>query len=243
MVKLAIQNEEFAQTALTPDEMNTFMGQLKELWYYPWSFERQFIWGKLPVVQVAAEAAKNSLDELKFGGFNAGNAEIGFSPIRPGHVGLVNGTVPEADNVWKWKHDTVKEANAVGFENWIHSPTTATTAYNIPEELFIYPMYILEENCSPKIQTVKMTIGRTNILNYDVRGSRLRDYQSGTNLIPLPTTFWLPEMDVLVALGFKYTGVTEPRLGGFTFGKGFILDATSYAASTNTVSTTTTAST
>lgn len=243
MVKLAIQNEEFATTALTSEEMNTLQAQWNDIFIPPWSFERQFIQLRWQTVQDAVSAAKNSLDELKFGGFNAGNSELAISMIRPGHVGLVNGNVPEANNVWKWKHDTVKEANAVGFENWIHSPTTATTAYTLPEELFIYPMYIVEENCSPKIQTVKMDIGRTNILYYDARACRLRDYQTGINLIPLPTTFWLPEMDILIALGFKESGVTEPRLGGFTIGKGFFMSATSYAANTNTIATTTTAST
>lgn len=242
MVRLAIQNEEFAQTDLTPEEMALFIGQYNDLYTPCWNFERQFINSKLETVKLFAAVAKNALDELKFGGFNCGNSEIGISPIRPGHVGLVNGAVPEADNVWKWKHDTRKEANAVGLENWIHSPTTATTPFTISDHYAVYPMYIVEENACPKIQTIKMDIGRTNILHYDVRAARLRDYQTGTNLIPLPTTFWIKNMDVLVALGFMYSGVTEPRLGGFTVGEGSFLSATSYAAATNGVTTTTTAS-
>lgn len=237
MVKLAIQNEEFAETELTSDELSTLQGQWRELFAPPWSFERQYIQGKWNTVLSAVKAAKNSLDELKFGGFNCGSSEIGITPIRPGHVGLVNGTVPEANNVWKWKHDTVRMAQNTGLENWIHSPTTATTAFTLNQDEFVYPMYIVEENCSPKIQLIKMDIGRTNILFYDVTASRLRDYQTGINLTPLPTTFWLPEMDVLVALGFKFAGVTEPRLGGFTIARGSFLNATNYAASTNTVAT------
>ncbi len=242
MVRLAIQNEEFAQTDLTPDEMNLLVGQWNDLYIPSWGFERQFIGSKFETVKLFAAVAKNALDELKFGGFNCGNSEIGISPIRPGHVGLVNGAVPEADNVWKWKHDCRKEANTVGLENWIHSPTTATTAFNIATTYAVYPMYIVEENACPKIQTIKMDIGRTNILHYDVRAARLRDYQTGTNLIPLPTTFWLKNMDVLVALGFLAPGVTEPRLGGFTIGQGAFLNATSYAANTNQVAVTVTAS-
>lgn len=243
MVRLAIQNEEFAETQLSTEEMNILSGQWKELFAPPWSFERSYIQGKWDTVMKAVQAAKNSLDELKFGGFNCGSSEIGMSPIRPGHVGLVNGTVPEANNVWKWKHDTIKMAQGTGLENWIHSPTTATTAFTLHEDEFIYPMYIVEENCSPKIQLVKMDIGRTNILFYDVAASRLRDYQTGINLIPLPTTFWLPEMDVTVALGFKFDGCTEPRLGGFTIAKGSFLNSTNYVASTNSVTTETVSST
>jgi len=84
-------------------------------------------------VQTALEVAKNSLDEITFGGMNCGNGEIGFTMIRPGHVGLVNGAVPESNNVWAWKHDCVKIVNAFGFENWIHNPTAATTTFSVNE--------------------------------------------------------------------------------------------------------------
>lgn len=243
MAVLEIQNATFAETALTAEETSLWESQWKDLFMPPWSFERQFVQTRKHIVDAGIRAAKNALDEKKFGGLNAASSELGISTIRPGHVGLVNGTVPEADNVWKWKHDVIKAAYGVGFENWIHSPTTATTAYSLPEELFIIPLYIVEENCSPRIQTVKLDIGRSNILYYDVTACRLRDYQTGINLIPLPTTFWAPELDVTVGLQHKMNGTTEPRLGGFAIGEGWFLDATTYQASTNTVAITQTAAT
>lgn len=235
MAELVIQNATFAETELTPQELITWNTQWAELFMPPWSFERQFINTRKSIVLQGIQAGKNALDEKKFGGINAANSEIGISMIRPGHVGLVNGVDPEADNVWKWKHDCKKIARAVGLENWIHSPVAPTTAYSVPKDAFIIPLYIVEENCSPRIQLIKMDIDRSNILYYDVCASRLRDYQTGLNLIPLPTTFWAPEVDVTVALGFKMNGSTEPRLGGFTVALGQFLDATNYAASTNTV--------
>lgn len=241
MVVLAIQNATFAETELTGEEQAIFDAQWRSLFCPPWSFERQFINSKMDVVHAGVRAAKNALDERKFGGLNAASSELGISMIRPGHVGLVNGNVPESNQVWKWKHDCVKATNAVGFENWIHSPTTATTAFSVHQDSFIIPLYIIEENCCPRIQTIKMDIGRANILYYDVAASRLRDYISGTNLIPLPTTFWAPEIDVLVRLQHKMNGTTEPRLGGFTVAEGQFLDASTYIASTNTVATQTTA--
>lgn len=242
MVKLSIQGEDFAETALTSEEMALLQEQWRELFMPPWSLERQYINSKWDNVVRAVQVAKNALDELTFGGFNCGNSEIGFGMIRPGQVGLVNGAVPEANNVWKWKHDTLRAANAVGFENWIHSPTTATTAFATHEDSFFYPMYIIEEQANAKIMTVKMDIGRTNILHYDVCACRIRDYNTGLNLTPLPTTFWLPQMDILVALDFKQAGTTEPRLGGICVAKGSFLNSTHYIASTNTVATQTTAS-
>lgn len=242
MVKLTIQNEDFAETALTSEEMALLTEQWRELFMPPWSLERQFINSKWDNVIRAVQVAKNALDELTFGGFNCGNSEIGFGMIRPGQVGLVNGAVPEANNVWKWKHDTLRAANAVGFENWIHSPTTATTAFAVNEDSFFYPMYIIEEQANAKIMTVKMDIGRTNVLHYDVCACRIRDYNTGLNLTPLPTTFWLPQMDILVALDFKQAGTTEPRLGGICVAKGSFLNSTHYIAATNTVATQATAS-
>jgi len=242
MVQLAVQNETFAETALTPEEANIWRVQFKELFYPPWSYERQFLASRMGVIEQGIQAAKNALEEKKFAGFNCADGELGISPIRPGHVGLVESAACEANNVWKWKHDCVKAANGVGFENWIHSPASATTAYQIPTDAFIMPLYILEENCSPRIQTVKMDIGRADILYYDVCASRIRDYTSGINLIPLPTTFWSPKQDVLVALQHKMNGTTEPRLGGFTVALGSFLDAATYIASGATVTTQTTAS-
>lgn len=242
MVELAIQNATFAETQLTPEEQKLWTDQWNELFMPPWSYERQFINTKRSIVEAGIRAAKNALDERKFGGLNAANSEIGISAIRPGQVGLVNGADPESNNVWKWKHDCIKEAYNVGLENWIHSPTSPTTSFAVNEDSFFIPLYIVEENCSPRIQTVKLDIGRSNILHYDVTACRLRDYQSGMNLIPLPTTFWGPEVEVKVALGFKMNGTTEPRLGGFCIAEGQFLDATSYAASTHTVTPISTAS-
>lgn len=243
MVVLAVQNETFAETELTPEEMGILKAQWAELFHPPWSYERQFVNQRWDLVVQLIQASKNALEEKKFGGFNCGNSELGISAIRPGHVGLVNGAVPEANNVWEWKHDCIKAAQGVGFENWIHSPTTATTALTIHEDECVIPLYVVEENCAPKIITIKMDIGRTNILYYDVAACRIRDYTSGVNLIPLPTTFWGPEIDVLVALAHKNIGKTEPRLGGFTVALGSFLDSTYYTASANTIVTGTAAAT
>jgi len=245
MVVLGIQNATFAETALTTEEQTLWETQYNDLFFSPWSFERQYVNSKKTVVDAGIRAAKNALDEKKFGGLNCADSELGITTIRPGQVGLVNGATPEADNVWKWKHDCIKQAQGVGFENWIHSPAAGapTTSFATPEEAFYIPLYIHEENCSPRIQTVKLDIGRANILYYDVAACRMRDYISGTNLIPLPTTFWAPEMDVKVALGFKMNGTTEPRLGGFCVALGSFLDATYYTASSNSVVAGTTAST
>lgn len=243
MVKLAIQNEDYAQTSLTPGEMDLLTKQWKDMFLPMWSMERTYINSRWGLVQGFIEAAKNALDELAFGGFNAGNQEIGISAIRPGHVGLVESAACESNNVWAWKHDCLGIVNAVGLENWIHSPAGATTAFQISDHEAVFPMYIVEENCSPKIQVVKMDIGRTNVLHYDVAACRMSDAANGgLTLIPLPTTFWLPNADVFMALGFKRAGFVEPRLGGFTIGEGVFLNATNYIASTNTVTTQTVAS-
>lgn len=235
MVVLGIQNATFAETALTGEEEAIFNAQWASLFCAPWSFERRFVDSKMNVVKAGLRAAKNALNERKFGGLNGANSELGLTPIRPGQVGLVNGNNPESNNVWKWKHDCVKATNGVGFENWIHSPTSPTTAFAVNDDSFFIPLYIFEENCSPRIQTIKMDIGRANILYYDVTMSRIRDYVSGMNIIPLPTSFWAPDMDVLIALQHKMNGTTEPRLGGFCVAEGQFLNASTYIASTNTV--------
>lgn len=247
MVFLAVQNEDFAETKLTAKEMGLFTAQWNELFLPSWNLERRYINEKLnSVVLPGIQAAKNALDEKTFGGFNAGNNEIGISPIRPGHVGLVHSAtivVAEADQVWRWARNTAAPGYNVGYENWIHSPTTATTSFQVYRDEFVLPMYIVEEAASPKIQSVKLNIGRTDILYYDVAANRIRDNVTGISLIPLPTTFWLPETDALIALQCTCAGTIAPRLGGFTVALGSFLDGTTYTISTNTVNPSTVAAT
>lgn len=241
-VYLSIQKEEFATSELTPEEKRLFEEQFNDLFYPPWSLERQFILSRKDFVLKGIEAAKHKLDELTFGGFNAGANELGISPIRPGHVGLCHDgtyTNAEADNTWKWIKNASAPSYNTGFDGWIHSPSSDTTAFTVHKDSFIIPLYIVEESASPKLQCVKIDVGRSDILYYDVRGSILRDEQTGISLIPLPKMFWGPNVDVFVSVQAKEAGTLELRLGGFTVAKGTFLDATVYQPDGNTVKTAT----
>lgn len=237
-VKLAIQNEEFTTTPLTDRERALFEEQFAELFYPPWSLEREYILSKKDVVIAGIEAAKNALGDKTFGGFNAQANEIGISPIRPGHVGLCHDgtyTNAEADNTWKWIKNAAAPSYNTGFDTWIHSPTSDTTAFTVHKDCFIIPLYIVEESASPKLQTIKIDVGRSDILYYDVSACRIRDNRTGISLIPLPTTYWGPNTDVLVAVQAKESGTLDIRLGGFTVALGTFLDATVYQPDGNTV--------
>jgi len=237
-IKLGIQNEEFATTPLTPEERALFEEQWRELFHPPWSLERQFLETKKDVVIRGIECAKNALEDKTFGGFNAGANEIGISPIRPGHVGLCRDgtyTNAEADNTWKWVKTVPAPSYNTGYEAWIHSPTDDTTAFTIHKNSFIIPLYIVEESASPKLQTIKIDVGRSDILYYDCSACRIRDERSGISLIPLPTTYWGPSTDVLVSVQPKEAGTLELRLGGFTVALGTFLDASVYQPDGNTV--------
>jgi len=237
-VRLAIQKEEFATTPLTPDERELFEAQYAELFFPPWSVERRFIDSRKDKVLQALEVAKNALDDRRFGGINAGDNEIGMSVIRPGHVGLCRDgtyTNAEADNTWRWVKTASAPGYNTGFDTWIHSPTHDTNPFVVHKDCFIFPMYIVEESASPKLQTIKINVGRTDILYYDVSACRLRDPQTGISLIPLPTMYWGPNTDVKIAVQAKEAGTLEIRLGGFTFALGSFLDATTYQPDGNTV--------
>lgn len=240
-IKLAIQNESFGTEPLTPDEAKLFQQQWNELFHPPWSLERRYINSKMDVVRRGVEAAKEALEEKRFGGFNCGSNELGISPIRPGHVGLVGGTYSKADNKWKWDDASTESGNGTGFEALVCSPETATTAFSVHEDSFIIPLYLVEEAANPKIQTVKLDIGRSDVLYYDISACRIKDATNGISLAPLPTTFWGPSVDVTMTVQTKAAGQVEARIGGFTVALGTFLDASTYDADTNTVSTETTA--
>jgi len=236
-IKLTVQDAEFAYTPLTAAERDLFNKQFIDLFYPPWSLERQFITSRMNFVIDGIQAAKRALKDKTFGGFNASAGEIGITPIRPGHVGLCHDdtyTNAEADNTWRWINNASKPSYNTGFDTWIHSPTSDTTAFTVNKDSFIIPMYIVEESASPKLQTLKIDIGRSDILYYDVSAARFRD-NTGISLIPLPKMFWPPETDVLIAVQAKEAGTLDIRLGGFTVALATFLDATVYQPDGNTV--------
>lgn len=239
MVDLDVQHESFAETALTPGEMELFDAQWNALFFPPWSFEREFINTRKAQVDQGVRAAKNALDEKNFGGFNAGANEIGISTIRPGQVGLCRSgadTNAEGDNTWVWtrRNGTVPAYNAA-YDCWIHSPNTVATALTLHKDQFVIPLYIVEQSTSPKLQTVKIDIGRSDILYYDCAANQIRDARAGLSLYPLPTTFWGPEISVLISIQTKVAGALELRLGGFCVALGTFLNASTYNGSTHTI--------
>jgi len=238
MVDLDVQHESFAETALTQKEMELFNAQWKDLFFPSWSLERELINSRRAVVDQGVRAAKNALDERNFGGFNSGANEIGISTIRPGQVGLAGdgSSNEEGDNTWLWtrRNATVPGYN-VAYDCWIHSPNTVATAFTLHKDQFVIPLYIVEQSTSPKLQTVKIDIGRSDILYYDCAANQIRDARSGISLYPLPTTFWGPSIDVLISIQAKAAGALELRLGGFCVGLGTFLNASSYEGSTNTI--------
>lgn len=245
-VFLEVQNEKFGTVPMSADEGDIFAKQYAKLFYPPWSLERRYLDFRKQDVIDGIGAAKDSLEEKKFGGFNCGANELGISPIRPGHVGLCrdgDDTHAEADNVWKWVGNATVPSYTTGFDGWIHSAESDTTAFAVHKDSFIIPLYIIEEQASPRLQTIKIDVGRSDILQYDVSACRIRDATNGISLIPLPTMFWGPEVPVLVAIQAKEAGALEIRLGGFTVALGTFLDATTYTPSGSTVATATVATT
>jgi len=245
-IELTVKKAEFAYTPLTAEERSLFEKQFADLFYPPWSLEREFILSRKDFVIDGIQAAKRALKDKAFGGFNASAGEIGISPIRPGHVGLCHDgayTIAEADNTWKWIKNATAPTYNTGFDGWIHSPSSDTTAFSVHKDSFIIPLYIVEESASPKLQTIKIDVGRSDILYYDVSACRLRDARTGISLIPLPKMFWPPETDVLVAVQAREAGTLDIRLGGFTVALATFLDATVYQPDGNTVKTATKATT
>ncbi len=237
-IKLTVQDAEYAFTPLTAEERSLFEKQFADLFYPPWSLEREFITSRKSFIIDGIQAAKRALKDKAFGGFNASAGEIGITPIRPGQIGLCHdatNTVAVADNAWKWINNASGAGYNTAFDVWIQSPTSAGTAFTIHKDSFIIPLYIIEESASPKLQTIKIDVGRSDILYYDVTAARFRDARTGISLIPLPKMFWPPETDVLVKVQASEPGTLNIRLGGFTVAYATFLDATVYQPDGNTV--------
>lgn len=247
---LMVQGAQFPYADLDSNETQLFDNQFAEMFCTPWAIERMLIQSRRNNVLAAIGVAKNEFKGKGFGGFNAAAGQIGISPIRPGQVGLCKSgsdTAAEGDNTWIWTSgNTALPAYGTGNDNWIHSPNTATTNFTLAQNpgAIIFPFYLVEENPSAILQTLKMDIGRANILYIDCSMGRVRDEKApGVSIYPLPNTIWKPATTVKVAIQTTKAGYMNLRLGGFAIGEAEFLQAQTYTASTNTVTATENAAT
>ena len=169
-----------------------------------------------------AAYAKAELDGNTFGGINAGDNQIGFSILRPGHI---RADPANGDTVNDWFFDP----GATGTVDWIGNG--GANNFTVSEDqVSVAFAFTDQSNGQSPISTLDIeTFGRNmDLLPTDTNDARIRDNDTEQQSVAIPTIVASERDDVYCKLRFDRNVERQPRFFGVTFGLGSFLNATEY---------------
>jgi len=175
------------------------------------------------IARVAA-LAKDDIDGNNFGGLNAGDNEIGFSPLRPGHIYRnSNGNI---ENDWFF------EPGTTGYTDWIGDGSSNNMILNEDQVVVVLGLVDQAPSSTP-IQGFNVEeFGRNmDMLPRDLNDMRLQDNSTEVQVKEVETLIGQEGDQIHCRLNFDKNVERQPRLIGFTFAKGRFLNKESYSAS------------
>lgn len=212
------------EAALLDEQMNQLIADLDSATLLEVMQQRADVIGK------TAAFAKQVFDEKVFGGINAGDNEIGFSVLRPGHID--NG-VNKADlNEWYFQP-------GAGLNDWIGNGTAGTTAgaggsnnYLVTEDqvMVVLGFMDLEQGPSEISMINVQEFGRNmDMLPIGTTRSRLMDNENDIQFTSLPTLIAQENDNIHIRLRYDRDVERQPALFGFTYGLGSYLNTEDYS--------------
>lgn len=220
---VASQGKNFPTESLTPNEAQKLESQLNEIIL---GLDSQslanVIRDRSGVLAQTAAFSKQVFDEKLFGGINAGDNEIGFSPLRPGHIRAdpANGN---AINDWYF------EPSSNGWNDWIGDGTSAND-YTVPEDQVSVIFGLVDQDTNSELSGINVdSFGRNvDMLPQDINDMRVRDNENELQFTALPTLVAQENDRVHIRLRHDEAVESQPRLVGFTFGLGSWLNQEDY---------------
>lgn len=147
----------------------------------------------------------NKLDNPAFGGIYPDTNQLGFSLIRPSHVGRTDWDV-------SWTS-----------AGWIDYIGTSSAPYQMSDEAGVVAIGIVSYAPQPIVDALKVTIGDTSYVPYVVKPIQLKDNKNNIAVYPIPTLAVTPKNTVYVQLHSDKVGDDEVALVGLTYGLGSYL--------------------
>jgi len=216
------QRKSFPTEAFTDKEAQLLEDQLNQLIFdLDSSALTELARQRQDAVARTAVFAKQVFDEKLFGGVNAGDNEIGFSVLRPGHI--------FSDSTGTVQNDWYFDPGTTGWVDWIGDGTTANN-YTVGENQVTVILAFMDQDVGSEVSAVNVEeFGRNvDMLPHDLNALRLRDNDTEQQVAALPTLIAQENDNVHVRLRADRNVESQPRLFGFTFGLGTFLDAEDY---------------
>lgn len=209
------------EAELFESQLNTLIANMDS------SVLTQLINQRQETIARVATLAKAEIDGKTFGGINAGDNEIGFSVLRPGHILETGGSaiVTDSDD---WYADP---AGSTGWVDWIGDGTTnKTLTSGANEQLVLALAFVDQSSNQTEVSGINVdTFGRNmDMLPLDLNDAKLQDNENDLSVAPLPALVGQENDDVYIKLRFDRDVERQPRLFGFNFSLGSQLNTEDY---------------
>lgn len=182
------------------------------------SVEIQLLKQREDVIGKTAAFAKQVFDEKMFGGIDAGDNEVGFSPLRAGQ--LQTGTNTSDRNTWYF------DPGSTGWSDWIGDGTSSGNL-TVQDDQVILLLGFTDMGSGPtEISGINVQqFGRNmDMLPHDLSKVRQKDNKNEQQVAPLPTLIGQENDEVHIRLRYDRDVERIPRAIGFTFGLGTFLN-------------------
>lgn len=212
------QGRSFPTASLSSSEADLLEAQLNTLIAeFDSSMTTKLIKQRQQTIANAAAFAKQEFDEKLFGGVNAGDNEIGFDILRPGHI-RADPATGNAENDWYFQPGTT------GWVDWIGDG--AANNFQANEDQIVLVLGFMDQDTSTEVSGVNIDeFGRNvNMLPVDTNDLRLRDNDTEQQAMALPSLIIQENEEAHVRLRYDRDVESQPRLFGFTFGLGTFLN-------------------
>lgn len=248
------QNRDFTTYNLSSDEAALFDAQFNTLInQFDSQMTTELFAQRSTIIGNTAALAKQQFDEKMFGGINAGDNEIAFDVIRPGHVRADPADGSIVDN-WYYEHEES------GYHDWIGDGTssndyavdedqvtlvlgmmdTGTEIHYLDDEGDVEDIQYIDESFVSGINVDRF--GRNvDMLPKDLRDLQNEDNRNDTQIASLPAVVATDrdrvhvrlESDIPPALEDEVAEdnvaiYSQPRLLGITFGVGSWMNTEEY---------------
>jgi len=228
---VTVHDTTFPTEALSSQESRLFESQFNQLLAdLDSSVFSQILSQRSNTIANVAAYAKQELDGKVFGGINAGDNEIGFSELRPGHIYEDDDGNRQND----WYFDPSTDSNSSGpWYNWIGNPdgSGSGSAYNVNEDQVSVVLAFTDQSNGQSVVSglnVQQWGRNMDMLPHDLNSARLSDNDTGVQVRELPTLIARDGNDIQATLRFDRDAERQPRFFGVTFGLGSFLNSEDY---------------
>ena len=225
--EVTAHDDGFPTEAFSREESQLFEQQLNDLVAdMPSSIVGEILSQRQNAIAKVASLAKHDIDGNNFGGLNAGDNEIGFSVLRPGHIRRASGAGQNTQG--NIVNDWYFEPNSSGYVDWIGD---GSSNFVVNEDQVILVLGLVDQEPTPTpISGMDVEdFGRNmDMLPRDFNDLRLQDNDTDVQVKQMETLIGQEGDEVHMQLRYDRIVERQPRLLGFTFAKGRFLNTKDY---------------